>query len=346
MNRRELITLVGAAIGASLPGSDARAAPTAAPPSESRAEGSIMTVRGPIDPADAGVMLPHEHLMSRFAGASPERRPDYDVRDLFKQVVPYLEKVRELGVETIADATGAYFGRDALILRRLSEITDVHVITNTGYYGAADDRFVPEHAYTDTADELADRWIGEWLEGVEGTGIQPGFIKTAVDSEPLSEIDAKLIRAASIAHLETGLTIAVHTSGLARAARQQLDILAEEGVSPEAWVWVHAHNADDLGGPVRAAEQGAWISFDGIGADTAARHVELVGAMHDRGLAGRVLLAHDGNSYPLSGSPRPYEHLFSRVIPGLRNAGLDEAWIRRLTVENPRDAFTVRVRAR
>ena len=55
------------------------------------------------------------------------------------------------------------------------------MITNTGYYGAAGDKYVPQHAYEETVDQLADRWTGEWEDGIEGTGIRPGFIKGGVD---------------------------------------------------------------------------------------------------------------------------------------------------------------------
>lgn len=90
-------------------------------------------------------------------------------------------------------------------MKRLSEATGLNIITATGYYGAANDRFVPSHAYKETAEELASRWIEEFERGIEGTGIKPGIIKIGVDAGPLSEIDAKLVQAAALTHLKTGL---------------------------------------------------------------------------------------------------------------------------------------------
>ena len=84
-------------------------------------------------------------------------------------------------------------------------------MTNTGYYGAADDKFVPAHAYVETAGQLADRFIAESRDGIEGTGIRPGFLKVGVDRGQLSSIDRKLVVAAARCHLTTGLTIAAHT---------------------------------------------------------------------------------------------------------------------------------------
>lgn len=307
-------------------------------------EGSIMTVTGPVPPEEMGTALAHEHILSRF-GEPPARRADYDLADLFQTVVPILEDVQSVGCDTIVDCTAAYFGRDPLIMKRLAEITGLHLVINTGFYGAADDRYVPAFAYDETVDQLADRWLAEWTEGVDRTGVRPGFIKTAVDGEGLSGIDRKLVRAAARTHAESGLTIAVHTSDNVDGARQQLAILEDEGISPSAWIWVHAQNVSDLDALAEAAEQGAWIEFDGIGPDTIQHHVTLVREMQERGHLNRVLLSHDGSSYPPEGvDPRPFDTLFRTFLPELRSAGFTDKEIQQLTVHNPRRAFTVHVR--
>lgn len=312
---------------------------------ERTGSGQIMTVTGPIPPDELGRALPHEHVLSRF-GEPPARRPDYDLSSLFDTVVPVLEEVKSLGCDAIIDCTACYFGRDPLIMNRLAELSGLHLLTNTGYYGAAGDRYVPDHAYEESAGTLADRWLSEWADGVDGTGIRPGFIKTAVDEGPLSDIDRKLVRAAAKTHRESGLTIAVHTSDNVPAAREQLSILQEEGVDPSAWIWVHAQNVTDINALAEAAEQGAWIEFDGLApGEEIDRHLKLVQAMEKRGLLDRVLLSHDGSSYPPEGTePRPFDVLFRSFLPRLRSAGFGKAAVRQLTVENPRRAFTVRVR--
>ena len=187
-------------------------------------ETAVMTVRGAVSPALLGPFLPHEHVMSSF-GATEEQAAAYDRESVYRAVSPYLTKVYGLGCRTIADCTAAYFGRDPILLKQLSEKTGLHLLTNTGYYGAANDRYVPQHAYEESPEQLADRWIGEWRDGIGETEIRPGFLKIGVDKGPLSDIDAKIVRAAAIAHLETGLTVAVHTGGNPEAVNQQLTIL-------------------------------------------------------------------------------------------------------------------------
>lgn len=345
MNRREALRRTLALVGAGLWGGARRAAAQAGPARPAQAaDGQIMTVTGPVDPATLEAILPHEHVLSRF-GAPPARRPDYDLAAVFDTVVPILERIRTLGGTAIMDCTGAYFGRDPLIMRRLAELSGLHLVTNTGYYGAADDRYVPAHAYQETPEQLAARWLEEWTDGVDGTGIRPGFVKTAVDGAGFSAIDRKLVRAAALTHRESGLTLAVHTAGNVAAAQEQLRILRDEGVAPAAWIWVHAQQVDDLDALADAAAQGAWIEFDGIRPDTIDRHVALVQAMRQRGHLDRVLVSHDGSSFPPAGTaPRPYDLLFTTFIPALRAAGFSAAAIRTLTVDNPREAFTVRVR--
>lgn len=306
-----------------------------------------MTVRGPVPPEKLGLMLPHEHLFSNF-GEDPAEPPVYDEPRLLEAVIPQARRVKELGCSAIADATAAWFGRSPRLLRIISQRTGLHVLTNTGYYGAASDRYVPKHAFEESPAALAARWVREWREGIRETGIRPGFLKIGVDSGPLSDIDAKLIRAAALAHRESGLTIAVHTGGNPEAARQQMAILREEGVSPEAWIWVHANQAPpgEEAALEEAARAGVWVSLDGLDETSAGRHLELVLRLRKKGCLARLLLSHDGNSFRAGGKrpARGYTFLFERFLPMLRTAGLSAAEIKRLTVENPARAFAIRRR--
>ena len=310
-------------------------------------EDRVMTVRGAVAPSQLGPMLPHEHLFSNF-GEDPAEPPVYDEARLLAEVIPYARRVKRLGCGAIADATAAWFGRSPRLLSRISEQTGLHILTNTGYYGAASDRYVPKHAFEESPAELAARWLRDWKEGIGGTSIRPGFFKIGVDSGPLSEIDAKLVRAAAAAHRECGLTIAVHTGGNPEAARQQLAILREEGVLPEAWIWVHANQVKpaEQQALAEAAQAGAWISLDGLDETSAERHLELVLWLRREGHLGRLLLSHDGNSFRAGGKRpvRGYTFLFERFLPMLRESGVTEAEIRRLTRDNPARAFTVRRR--
>jgi predicted metal-dependent phosphotriesterase family hydrolase len=302
----------------------------------------VMTVIGAIDPGEMGLTLHHEHVMSTF-GSELARYPYYDQARLFEVVAPYLNYLHGLGVRTLVDCTAAYFGRHPELLRKFALNSGLHILTNTGYYGAADDRYVPPHAFDGSADQIAARWIREWTEGIDETGVFPGFIKTAVDPGPLSEIDRKLIIAAARTHRQTGLTIQTHTGDNTAAARAILDILAEEGVHPSAWIWIHAHNLAEIEPALQAARQGAWISFDGLKHESADHILDLIEAMQTHGLLDHVLLSHDGDSY-MNGQSRPYHYLITDFLPILKAHGFHEPAIQQMLVDNPSRAYAVQVR--
>ena len=309
--------------------------------------GRIMTVQGPVDPSSMGMTLAHEHVLVDFIGAAEVSPDRYDVDEAYGVIYPHLTKARDLGCRTLVECTPAYLGRDPLLLKRLSAATNVHLLTNTGYYGAADDRFVPGHAYGESADTLADRWIREWEDGIDGTGVRPGFIKIGVDKTSLSEIDAKLVRAAARTHLRTGLTIYSHT-GYAIPAREEVAILREEGVHPSAWVWTHAQNETDNDAHEEVARAGGWIAFDGCREDSWAKHLAHLLAMKKRGLLERVHLSHDGGWYrpgePGGGKFTPYSFIFETFLDRMRASRFMDGEIEQIMLKNPAKTLKVGVR--
>ena len=308
---------------------------------------SIQTVRAPVASSELGLTLVHEHVLVDFIGAdrvSPDR---YSADEVFRVALPRLLEAKRHGVCTILECTPAYLGRDPRLLRRLSEASGLNLVTNTGYYGAAKDKHVPAHAYRESASELAARWTGEARDGIDGTGIRPGFIKSGVDAGRLSEIDRKLVTAAARCHLDTGLTIAVHT-GDGAAALDILSVLEAERVAPSAYVYVHAQNERDRAVQVKVAASGAWVELDGIAPDSLDAHVEAVVDLADRGHLGRLLVSHDAGWYhvgePGGGSYRGYSLIFERFVPALEKRGLSRKDVATLLEDNPAMAFSPRVR--
>ena len=340
MNRRDFLRVSGAGCAALL---NPRAAFARVP----SAEGRVMTVLGPISPEVFGSALSHEHVLVDFIGADKISRDRYDAGEAYEVALPYLRSAKEAGCRGFVECTPAYLGRDPRLLARLAKSAGLHVLTNTGYYGAAKDQYVPRHAFEESADRLADRWVEEWAEGIEGTGIRPGFIKTGVDAGPLSAIDRKLIQAAARTHARTGLTIASHT-GNTRAALEQFDVLAREKVRPDAFIWVHAQSDWELESRVDAARNGAWVEIDNVSEKTIAECMERVTALKHRGCLNRLLVSHDAGWYrpgePGGGAFRGFETAYTTFVPALRRTGWTEDEVRQLLVGNPAAAFTVGVR--
>lgn len=337
ITRRELIVGI-AGLAATVPARGER-------PAASQRTGAprvVQAVTGPIAADRLGLTLMHEHVLVDFIGADQVSASRYDADHAFKVILPHLARARTLGCETLVECTPAYLGRDVLLLKRLSEASGLNILSNTGYYGAAKDKHVPRHAFSETADRLAARWTLEFEQGIDGTAVKPAFMKIGVDEAPLSAIDEKLVRAAAMTNRATGLPIASHT-GTGTAAVAELEILDRLGVPASAFIWVHAHNERDAAFHTRVAKAGAWVEFDGISESSAERHVELVSQMKAQGLLGRVLVSQDAGWYrvgePGGGEFRPFDTLFTKFMPALAAAGLTKTEVRQLLVENPRRAL-------
>ena len=312
-------------------------------------EHMVMTVRGPIRPTDLGFTLSHEHVLANFQPlADREKSPwTYNLDDVVRTVQPYLEQVKKHGCRTFVDCTAVGLGRDPRLLKRLSDETGLHILTVTGNYAAVDAKYLPAYVYSDSDEGLAQRWIQEARGGIEGSGIRPGLIKLGFNGGPLTSIEQKLIRAAAIAHRQTGLTIGAHT-GPAVAAFEQLSILEKSGILPSAWIWIHAQNEHDPLQHIKAAKLGAWVSFDGVSSESIELHVGLVSRMLREGLLNRVLVSQDAGWYhvgqPHGGTLRTYDTIFASFIPAIRSAGFSDADVHTLFVTNPAQAFAINTR--
>jgi phosphotriesterase-related protein len=309
--------------------------------------GTIMTVNGPIPPSEMGMTLTHEHILVDFIGADSINESRWDKLKVTETILPFLEQIKSLGCKTFIECTPSFLGRDPALLKTLSSSSGLNIITNTGYYGAGNNKYIPAFVYNETADQIAARWINEWENGIEATGVRPGFIKIGVGSESLSELHKKIVVAAARTHLKTGLTIASHT-GPSIPAFEQIGILMEEGVSPEAFIWVHAQGDKDITTHIKAAKMGSWISLDGLDDNNVEDYVKMIRNMKDNDLLGKVLLSQDAGWYHPGevngGKIRGYETLFEKLVPQLIRDGFTKKEIHQILVSNPAEAFSVRVR--
>jgi predicted metal-dependent phosphotriesterase family hydrolase len=298
----------------------------------------IETVAGKIPAANLGVTLTHEHVLVDFVGADKATPSRYKAEEVFQIALPKLRELYEAGGRTLVECTPAFLGRDPLLLKRLSHASKIQILTNTGLYGAAEDRYIPKYAWQETSEQLANRWIAEAKGGLDGTGIRPAFQKIGVDSGPLSTIDSRLIEAAMICYKETGLRFHVHT-GNDKAALSIVELLRKRNCALDAYVWVHAQSGKDLAVHVELAKAGVWISWDGVSAGSLERSFEAVKTLSDKGLAHKLLLSHDSGWYhvgePNGGHFGGYTYLLKSFVPELKKRGFSEPQVQGLLVENP-----------
>jgi len=309
----------------------------------------IMTVTGWINAEDMGITLTHEHIMLDWIGPDSTGYHRWNRDSVVESMLPFFQEIAGNGCRTFIDCTPAYLGRDPFLNKRISELSGLNIIISTGYYGAMNDKYIPRHAWTETSEQLAERWLTEWNEGIDDSGVKPGIIKIAVRKDTiLSELHVKIVEAAALTHLKSGLTIVSHT-GPGERAFEQLEILERYDISPEAFVWTHAQEGTPED-QIRAAESGAWISLDNVSSDTASikSYIEMLKNLKENNLLHKVLLSHDSGWYtvgePGGGKIKPYTVIFTHLLPAMKNAGFTDEDIKLIMEKNPQKAYNVKIR--
>ena len=163
--------------------------------------------------------------------------------------------------------------------------------------------------------------------------------------------ERKFLRAVSRAHLRTGLPIFTHTGheGCASCALEQLELFESEGVDTRHLCIGHLTDikpgSEPLGQTAKmVAARGAFLGFDTVGHEMSAssipasHKVRYVLEVLNAGYEDNLLLAADfSQSRQLKAN---WGHGFSMVllqfVPKLKYAGVDDATLRKILVDNPR----------
>ena len=258
----------------------------------------VQTVLGPIDPADLGVTLPHEHTQIAL-WQIPDR---WDYWQLTRDRVTILQELaafREAGGRSLVDLTLPGVGRDPAWLVDLAQASGLHLMMGCGWYRGA---YYPADALIDrrSVDDLADELVREATLGVGESGVRPGIIgEIGTDKPWLSAQEERVHRATARAARRTGLAITTHAV-LSPVGLAQLRIFEEEGADPARVVIGHADSYPVLEHYLAIVERGASVEFDFLGMTFTAteRHgeglvVELLCELLARGHLDRILLSQD-----------------------------------------------------
>lgn len=317
---------------------------------------AVQTVTGPCPPSELGVTLVHEHLMIGWPGWEVDEAPRDAARRRARvaRCRELMLALREAGVGTVIDPCPIDLGRDVELMAEVAESAGVRIVCATGLYKedqGASSYFRFRAQFADVAAEIADLFVRELTEGIAGSGIRPGVIKVATGAGRITDYEEAVLRAAARAHRATGVPITTHTEE-GTLGPEQLAILASEGVPAQAVIVGHSCGSGDLAYHLGMLERGAYLGFDRFGLEPlrpdSERRAALV-ALVERGFAGQIVLSHDtvwcwrGREVTIVRELLPDWHplhLFEKVIPALREAGVGEADIRAMLVENPCRYFT------
>jgi phosphotriesterase-related protein len=304
----------------------------------------IHTIKGAVEIDALGLILPHEHLFTDLRGPTV---PDYAQGDpsvVVQVVAPYLAEAAAAGVTALVECSTVGVGRNLSMLQKLAESTPIHIIAPTGVYR---DAYIPDSLRESSAEELAALWTKELTEGMEDTAIRAGFIKLAMSDDGPTALEVRNLKAAAKASRATGAVIGSHTIG-GRIAQQEMDVLEEEGLSLDRFIWIHAQTEPDVSVLLSAARRGAYVELDSVGApfQSQSELVDAVLALIEAGHVDHLLLSHDAGWYNPARSDglpdegyRGYTALVKDLIPALLKRGVSEEQVRQITVDNPARAF-------
>jgi phosphotriesterase-related protein len=309
---------------------------------------SVQTVLGPIDPAELGWVLPHEHTAIALWHI-PNRWDYWELRRDEPVIVDELAAFRAAGGGTVVDLTLDGVGRDPAWLAGLARATGLHLVMGSGWYRGA---HYPAEALIDrrSVGALADDIVRDATDGVGETGIRSGIIgEIGTDKPWLSAQEERVFRAAARAARRTGLAITTHavqsTVGL-----DQLDVLEAEGADLSRVVVGHADSNPSLDYHLAIVARGAMIEFDFLGMSFTplerhgeGRIVDNLRELLSRGHLDRILLSqdvcHDSQLRRYGGNG--YTYLAEAFLPRLLATGVSDDEIRTITVDNPRRLLTI-----
>lgn len=321
---------------------------------------SVETVRGPVDLADLGQTLMHEHVFV----LSTEHAQNYgsswwDEEARVADAIRKLDALYAKGIHTIVDPTVWGLGRYLPRIQRIAAATPVNVIVATGLYVYQE--LPQQYAYRgpglllDIPEPMVTDFVRDITEGIADTGVKAAFLKCCMETaEPTPGVE-RIARAVARAHAETGAPITVHTSGPHQGGRTAVRIFKEEGVDLGKVVIGHVGDSNDLDYLTELADQGVLLGMDRFGLDIfnpGPERIKTIAALAGRGYAGSMVLAHDASCFidyfgaahdQVRAAFAPnwhYEHITDDVLPALLAAGVTREQITTMLVENPVRYFT------
>lgn len=284
-------------------------------------------------------ILAHEHPLS--AGTSSE------------EVSQLLRLFKEHGGELIVDVTpkACNLPRNPTLLKSLAKMAEIEVIFSTAYYK---EPYIPMRIQKLSVEAIAEEFIREIEEGIEGTGIRPAVIgEVGTSFRTITPSEEKILRAAAIAQRYTGLPIITHTTH-GTMGIEQLDILERSGADLNKVIVGHSDLNSDIKYHLEIIRRGANLGFDTVGKERWASaslpgelayqpdavRIKLILDLFEQGAGDKIVASLDMlykekelniNTHGRYG----YTYIFV-FLEKLREAGLSRAECKALVEKNPR----------
>lgn len=312
----------------------------------------VQTVLGPVSVDRLGKCLMHEHLVLGYPGWQTDSLYHFDPEEAVTRAAKALEPCKEAGIQTVLDATPMELGRVSRVFVEVAERSGMNIIAATGFYHGG----VGLHSYwrMKEIDELAEVLVHEIEQGFGDPPIRAGVLKVGTRTKVIVPAEERALRAASRASLATGVPITTHTEE-GDLGPEQMQIFADEGVSPNQVIVGHLDNAADLETVRDVLKLGAYVGFDQIGYDfrvSDERRIEYISTLLAEGYASQLMMSHDrvglwlGRLTPFlqqfqdQVDVEGFGYLEEKFVPALVERGVTQDDIDQMLVRNPIDYFS------
>jgi phosphotriesterase-related protein len=313
---------------------------------------TVETVRGPVDVAELGRTLMHEHVFV----LDPEALQNYgrvwgtsywDEEVRVADAIQKLQRLRAGGFHTLVDPTVPGLGRHIPRIQRINAEVDLNIVVATGVYAFLE---LPGFLANRSDDVVVELFVRELREGIDDTGVKAAFLKCCVEQHGLVGDIPRILALVAAASVETGAPVMVHTNAPAKTGLLALETLTAAGVDPKRIVIAHAGDSNDLGYLRTLADSDASLGCDRFGIEhfnPETRRIETLAALVAEGYASSVHLGHDAACFydfmvhnPFFAEEKPdYLHIATSVLPALLAAGVTQEQIDEMLVGNPRRFF-------
>jgi phosphotriesterase-related protein len=305
----------------------------------------IPTTAGPMDVADLGRTLVHEHLLTAHEGVRFQWPHLVDRRAEQDAAAEQVRAAQAHGVTAICDPAVLDLARDVQLALAVTTATDMPIVMATGIYGQHY-TFLPHFFQTREPTAMIECFVHDLTVGIQGTDVRAAFLKCAADEPGLTADMEKVHRAVAQASLQTGAPIMAHSRPASQTGLEQMRVFGEEGVDPAKILVAHTGDTDDLDYIEALLQTGCRIGMDRYGLDIflpEAQRNATVLALVERGYADRIVLGQDACA-TLDWFPEEmvqamapnwhFTHIFEAVIPQLVQDGLPQEQVDAMLTTN------------
>jgi phosphotriesterase-related protein len=310
----------------------------------------VETVQGAIDAAELGVVLAHEHVRFRDEAVAAQWPGRYDETGELEAAIEAVAAAKSKGVQSIVDATAMFGGRDVRFMKEVADQTGVRILACTGIYSYD---YLPHYFENRDVDAIADHFVSDIEDGIQGTPIKAAFLKCAADAAGVTENVEKIHRAVARASVRTGTPIMAHSMPAVATGPRQVEIFAEEGVDLARVQIAHCGDTEDVGYIEGLLASGVYAGLDRYGLEMFLpidKRNATTAELLRRGHVERLIISQDfcatidwfppeaAEAFQTQGAIRNWSMtlVFDEVVPALHELGvMDDATFKTLFVENP-----------